>query len=227
MRTRNAILTLFLFLVACPAAYANAIPPSFALLPGFQPIDITLALSATVLLAVLERPFVTRAGVARCALWYSLQANLVALLLGCGSFILLMLFGMGPGILVFILGMFVVSIWIECAYYRRQVVDDPAQFRSGWIIAGNLFSFAVLWALLILLDGISTDRRDLVVLAYEYHPVSACISVIGSLAAFALGMVMPAIARKRSENEAAEPDPAPSAAAISPDIPAAHPPPFE
>ena len=57
--------------------FANAIAPSAYFWPGVLPLMLGMAFPATVLAAVIERPFVTRAGVTKHALWYSLQANLL------------------------------------------------------------------------------------------------------------------------------------------------------
>lgn len=55
--------------------FANTIAPTAYFWHGVLPLTLGMALPASVLAAVLERPFVTAAGVRDHALWFSLQAN--------------------------------------------------------------------------------------------------------------------------------------------------------
>ena len=85
MSTRHClplpVATLAVLTFAIPA-FANTIAPTAYFWPGVLPLTLGLALPATVLAAVLERPFVSRAGVTEHTLWYSLQANCVSPVLG-------------------------------------------------------------------------------------------------------------------------------------------------
>jgi hypothetical protein len=62
--------------------FANVITADMGLIPGLAMFGPAMGLPLSVLAAFLERPFVTRAGFERNALWFSLQANFVSLLVG-------------------------------------------------------------------------------------------------------------------------------------------------
>lgn len=61
---------------------ANTITADMGLVPGCALIGPAMGLPLSVLAAFLERPFYSAAGIKRGAIWYSLQANLISLLVG-------------------------------------------------------------------------------------------------------------------------------------------------
>lgn len=61
---------------------ADVITADMGFFPGCALFGPAFGLPLSVLAAVLERPFYTRAGIKRWAVWYSLQANFVSLLVG-------------------------------------------------------------------------------------------------------------------------------------------------
>jgi hypothetical protein len=62
--------------------FANVIAPSVLLLPGVLPLSGFAAFPASILAALIEGPFLAHAGLRRHVRCYSLQANLISLLLG-------------------------------------------------------------------------------------------------------------------------------------------------
>src|SRR5262249_41298362 len=81
-RYSSRLLAALFVLALTSTALANSIAPTAYFSPGVLPLMLGMALPASVLAAVLERPFVSRAGVQEYAFWYSLQANLVSLVIG-------------------------------------------------------------------------------------------------------------------------------------------------
>src|SRR5947209_12590324 len=81
-RSSSVLFAAILLLAFASPAFANSIAPTAYFWPGVLPLMLGMALPASVLAAVLERPFVSRAGVREYAFWYSLQANLVSLVIG-------------------------------------------------------------------------------------------------------------------------------------------------
>jgi len=61
---------------------ANTITADMGLIPGLALAGPALGLPLSVFAAFLERPFISLAGVCSDAIWYSLQANFVSLLIG-------------------------------------------------------------------------------------------------------------------------------------------------
>jgi hypothetical protein len=147
MRLGWALASLVVLACASPALANSFSPTLVGFFPGLPPLSLGLGLPATVLAAVLERPFVTRAGVREHALWYSLQANFVSLVLGYVTFPLaLVLFILsGHGILLWPPIAVTISIWSEGEYSRRRVLrHGPLRWSS--IVWGNLLSNLVLLA---------------------------------------------------------------------------------
>jgi hypothetical protein len=64
---------------------ANVITSDMGLIPGLAIAGPALGLPLSVLASFLERPFVSLAGVRRHAIWYSLQANCISLLVLHGA----------------------------------------------------------------------------------------------------------------------------------------------
>jgi hypothetical protein len=108
---------------------ANIIAPFFMLAPGILPGTWWAAFPATLLAAVIERPFVERAGVRDQALWYSMQANFFSLMIGYALVPIsrFFLFGYGPVLLVGAVGL---SVWSEGKFYQWRAL--PAQRPLHW-----------------------------------------------------------------------------------------------
>ena len=61
---------------------ANTITANMGLIPGFGIIGPLFGLPLSIMAAIIERPFLTAAGVERHAVWYSIRANVLSLLAG-------------------------------------------------------------------------------------------------------------------------------------------------
>jgi hypothetical protein len=226
---------LVLLIVASPAS-ANSIAPTFLLFHAvfsFQ-FMLWLALPASVLAAVLERPFVLRAGVREHTLSYSLQANFVSLVIGYATFPLCASLPMDLatrydvlGLLwpLFTIGLSIVS---EGCYYQWIALKGRGCVRWGWVIGANLFSSAVLLFLPYTASAMTdlkyswvraVDRyMDIQVLAEgldDCGDVLLWAGVIGSVVVFVAGFLAPSLLRwTRSV-----PNPSPVCPAVA-DVPA-------
>ena len=131
-----------LVLVAGRVARANTISPYVWFWPGIVSIALPYALPASLLAALIERPFLTAGGISERALLVSLRANFLSTLVG----LLLIpigwpaLYALGPLWCVIALG---ISCGVELSYIRRFV----APFSWGRMIAANVVSSVVLMIL--------------------------------------------------------------------------------
>ncbi len=140
-----------LLLLAPAAAHGNTGVPLLFTSQG----TLTMLL-ATVLVAVLERPFLSRAGVERRALLHSIVANVASGVLGfylpdlasaarlpapddfIAALALLLLVGLA------------LSILVESAYYWLVAGRGPRRLRWRWVALGNVASLLAL----VLLNGL-------------------------------------------------------------------------
>lgn len=181
--------TLALTLGVCRVAHANSLSPYVYFWPGIVSITLVYAFPASLLAAFIERPFLTAAGIKRRPLVLSLRANFVSTIVG----ILLIpigypaLYTVGP---LWCLAAFGVSCSVELFYLRRY---SHQSFTSGWAVAGNCVSSAVLMLLPPIAIAI---RQNNFQLAWSLEPhqtwmawSSLGVSVALFLASFALPVV--------------------------------------
>lgn len=183
----SMLLASILLLAFAAPAFANSIAPTAYFWPGVLPLSLGMALPASVLAAVLERPFVTAAGVRDHALWFSLQANLVSLVVGyltlpVGVYAI---FTIGPLWSIIAVGLSVVS---EGWYYRWRVTKD-SDLRWGPVIWGNLFSSIGLLLLPYATLAIKEAKPDLVWDLDPYQGVLFWGSMSGSVLVFVVSFV--------------------------------------
>lgn len=183
-----------LVLMACSVpVFANSIAPTAYFLPGLLPLTFGLALPATVLAAFLERPFVNRAGVRQYALWVSLQANLVSLVIGYVTLPVGIdaIYKLGPAWPVVAICMSIVS---EGYYYQWHGVGG-AVVRWRWVIMGNVFSSFVLMLIPFAVEEIIKSRRNWVWELDRYYHGLFWGSVAGSVLVFGLSFIVPFLLR--------------------------------
>jgi hypothetical protein len=150
-----------LFIVMVPrTVQANVIGP--VLLPGVAQLFGLLAVPATILAALCERPFVRRAGVRQQPLFHSFCANAITTLVG---FLLVpiglpAIYATGP---IWPLLVVALSIWIEGVYYKKLRFMRAGGLRWSWIVWGNVASAALLTVVSVAAHAIETPfRADLV-----------------------------------------------------------------
>lgn len=168
-------------------AFANSIAPTAYFWPGVLPLTLGLAVPASILAAVLERPFVTAAGVREGALWHSLRANAISLLVGYLSLPLGVpaLYIVGP---LWSIVAVTLSILSE-GWYLQGRSDRP--FRWQPLIWGNLFSSFVLLLLPYAAIEIKHAKPELV---WQLDPYQGWLwwgSVGGGIVVFVATFVFP------------------------------------
>jgi hypothetical protein len=139
------LLAVFVLMAAAQTVFANSIAPTAYFFPGVLPWMFGMAVPASVLAAFLERPFVAWAGVREHALWYSLQANLISLVIGYLTMPIgiYAIYSIGPFWSVIAVSMSVVS---ERCYYQWRATEGSS-VRWGPIVLANVFSSFVLLVL--------------------------------------------------------------------------------
>jgi hypothetical protein len=126
---------------------ANTITADMGMIPGCALISPALGLPLSVLAAFLERPFYTLGGISRKTIWYSLQANLVSLLVGYVGLFAAILIGDASNLDFEI----PFSIWPICAVAVSIIVEGRFLARRQqpnrvfWMCdsVANVFSAAV------------------------------------------------------------------------------------
>jgi hypothetical protein len=222
---RGALVLLF-FSVLAEAAMANsgaAIHVFF--IPGVAVFSPLLGLPVTMLAALLERPFVSWAGIRSYPLTHSIRANLLSWLAGFVFISFVALWnagfmsdskgGYGPVewvvAVLFVLAI-PVSILIEGCYYRTILKRQGSVLRWSPVIAANIVSNTVLAAMAVapaILDPFfSINRIADCLSAYQWFAVSEMLEWI--LAAICLDMAVFAFwpLSKRGHAPAAASDPA-------------------
>jgi hypothetical protein len=183
----RGVLVLLLVSLTAEAALANAISPVLYV-PGLVLISPLVGLPATLAAAVLERPFVSLAGIQRHAIARSIRANLLSWLVGL-PFSFFAVASPGEGALLFFAILAVlISIAIEGGYYLRVLERQGAVLRFRWVVAANVLSSALLIGLSFA-PGILRSRYPRLEFVVEPHQptlywILAAISV--ALVAFAL-----------------------------------------
>lgn len=146
------LITLGWFFAFSGIVWANSLAPFVWLWPGIIVFTGWASIVATVLAAVIERPFVSAAGLKSHPLAYSLQANAISLLGGVLAALIINDVVFSPLALLVPFAAVTCSIVVESAYLKIQAQRQNVAFRKGPIILGNLCSSFVLIAVSACLD---------------------------------------------------------------------------
>ncbi|HZN02037.1 MAG TPA: hypothetical protein VFD06_00470 [Candidatus Polarisedimenticolia bacterium] len=172
---------------------ANTISPTLVTIPGFGLLALHVALTLSVLAALIERPFVTRAGVSRFALCASLQANFITTLVGllCTPIAFFVL--AFPALL---LVWWPLAVWlsyrVECWWYRRS---DPAVTLNRLpVLWGNLASNLVFFVLLAVTPHPSPSRLRWL---HSLQPELTILTGAACAATYVAAFVIPMVFRNR------------------------------
>ncbi|HEV3344833.1 MAG TPA: hypothetical protein VG125_30935 [Pirellulales bacterium] len=191
----SSLLAAILVLTFASPALANSIAPTAYFWPGVLPLMLGMALPASVIAAVLERPFVSRAGVREYAFWYSLQANAISLVIGYVTLPvgIYAIYIIGP---LWSLIAVVMSVVSEGWYYQSRAVNGPGSLRWAWIVWGNVFSSFVL----LLLPSFALAIKEVKpILAWELEPYQDVLlwgSVTPSVIVFVVSFFAPGLLRR-------------------------------
>lgn len=168
---------------------ANTLTAEMGLIPGLAMLGPAMGLPLSVLAAFVERPFWTRAGVMQHTIWYSLQANLVSLVIGYGLMIAAAVIGdvLRDYDALFVVWPFLavmISIAIERTYLNRRVPGRTVQW--GWATLGNLISAALCVGLLFFITYAKADDdfRGLRLALRPHAPWLHAFAAIGSAVLF-------------------------------------------
>jgi hypothetical protein len=175
-----------------PALLANSIAADAGLIPGLAIFGPAMGLPLSVLAAFIERPFVTRSGFERNAIWFSLQANFVSLLIGYFATMVVIPLVMSPSVdLVGLVWPFLavgISIATERLYLTmrlRHGVVPWAPITWGNIISA-LTCIAVMVIAATLRDAapqLSADLREHETAMNVSVAVASLLLLVGSFAA--------------------------------------------
>ena len=199
-----------IFIVLLPAVFllgfaqpalANVIAPTISVWPGMVHANFALAIPASILAAVLERPFLTRAGVSRHTMLFSLQANAVSLAIGYITIPVgyAAIYVIGPLWWIIAVGLSIVSE----GWYCRLRATDGGQLRWRYIVYGNIFSSFVLLSLPFISMEIGRSHPR-IWWPFELHlEILAWAVTIASAAVFVLSFYLPGWLRRKETGAAA------------------------
>ena len=174
-----------------PVLFANSIAADAGLIPGLAIFGPAMGLPLSVLAAFIERPFVTRSGFGRNAIWFSLQANFVSLLIGYFATMIVIPLVMSPGgDLVGLVWPFLavgISISTERLYLTMRLRDGVVSWAlMTW---GNIISalscITVMLIAATLRDAaprLSVDLRQYETAMNEGVAIASLLLLLGSFA---------------------------------------------
>lgn len=168
---------------------ANTITADMGLIPGLGIIGPLFGLPLSVMAAVIERPFLTVAGLKQGTVWYSIQANFVSLLAGYPLVCLAAgLASLGDGaLLLWPFAAVLISTIIERAYINKRV-GGPV-LPLGWALAANVVS--ALTCILILVPVRALDRPEIKQALLPYRTVLSVVLGLFCVAAVVGSFVVP------------------------------------
>ncbi len=114
----------------------------------------------TLLVAICEEPFFSRAGIRQHALFHAMAANIVSTLVGCAMLLLAVLDRHAFGFLL--LCSVPVSIFSEGRYLQGILAKRSMKLRWKWLVAGNVFTMVVLMIVQAGADVVHTQQPQLV-----------------------------------------------------------------
>lgn len=195
------LLSAFFVLAFAQPVLANVIAPTISVWPGMVHANFALAIPASILAAVLERPFLTRAGVSRHTMLFSLQANAVSLAIGYVTLPVgyTALYVIGPLWWIIAVGLSIVSE----GWYCRVRATEGGQLRWRYIVCGNVFSSFVLLLLPFISMAIGRSNPKIWWPYESYLVVLAWAVTIVSAAVFVLSFYLPGWLRRKEAGAAA------------------------
>jgi hypothetical protein len=121
---------------------ANVITADMGLIPGLAIVSPLLGLPLSVMAAVIERPLLSAAGLRRHAVWYSIQANVVSLLVGYPLVLIVAaladVFG-DESLMLWPFATVAISAAVEWAYLNWRAACQP-RLHFGRVLGGNMVS---------------------------------------------------------------------------------------
>lgn len=181
-RPMVALLAGMLLVIPARIAYADALEP--VLLPGLFQLWGLVTIPVTILIAVIERPFVTQAGVTTQALFHSFCANVLSAIAGFA--LLFVIPDVNPDTFGWlILGAFALSIAIEGIYYQVLPQMRSRRIKWGMVALGNVASGCFLFSVTLIITGVGKESprtgRRLAAYQKELIVLTAVAASVGFL----------------------------------------------
>lgn len=163
---------------------ANTLAPWLPFTPGFSAFAFELMIPMTVLAAMIERPFLSEAGLRKDVLWRSIRANSVSSLLGIITIMpaTILAYSIGPLITPIAVA---ASVYVERACLIRSGPIDDRHVGTGMLVMGNVVSSVVLWLIPFIVFDLQDAVPDVRVTLAPYETwlrwmtVCACGVLIG------------------------------------------------
>ena len=164
-----------------PILFANSIAADAGLIPGLAIFGPAMGLPLSVLAAFVERPFVTRAGFGKNAIWFSLQANFVSLLVGYVATMIVIPFIMSPGVIVGLVWPFL-AVGISIAS-ERLYLEFRSRNRCPWapVAWGNIISAVTCVVVMVVAATLRGSVRQLCAVLRRHETVMNVGVAISSL----------------------------------------------
>lgn len=188
---------------------ANTLAPWLPFSPGFSAFSFDLAIPMTLLAAVIERPFLTAAGITRFTLARSIQANLVSTLLGVLTVLpaVALVYVVGPT--VWAIGV-ILSVVVERGFLKQSGPADERSPRLGWIVIGNVVSSLTLWIIPFVVFAIQDADPTVRTALKPYEFWLRLMTVGASGIAIIWACALPFVARSSARARATRNMPAPA-----------------
>lgn len=154
-----AAVTLILFSAA--PAFANSLASWIWIWPGAVSLDPFFGLLPTILVAFLERPFISRAGINSRPLMRSIRANLLSLLAGIPLAMFVWDVNSLAQAAAFTAAAVSITILVELAYFRSVARAESCPLHGSWIVLGNLFSNLLLIGIALTVKTVGTSYPQL------------------------------------------------------------------
>jgi hypothetical protein len=198
------------------ALLANSLASWVWIWPGVVSIEPLFGLLPTILVAFIERPFVTKAGVTRRPLLKSIRANLITLIAGIPIAGGIWAVKSESGLYLFACVAVSITIAIELWYFQRVAKRESFTLRWQWIVLGNVLSNMLLLGIAITVRTLQVRWPELAYGLVPYQPLFALLHVSISITMVVASLAEPVInllrnwnllsSRKSPEKETDEPN---------------------
>jgi hypothetical protein len=149
------------------ALLANSLASWVWIWPGVVSIEPLFGLLPTILVAFIERPFVTKAGVTRRPLLKSIRANLITLIAGIPIAGGIWAVKSESGLYLFACVAVSITIAIELWYFQRVAKRESFTLRWQWIVLGNVLSNMLLLGIAITVRTLQVRWPELAYGVYD------------------------------------------------------------
>lgn len=208
MRTRlfvRSIMLAILVLGFATPTFANSMAMWVWVLPGMISFDPILGFLPTIMVAFIERPFVSLAGLDKRPLIRSIRANLLSLLAGLVLIPMLDYVYYIPYGVWLIMGVAItITFIVELLYFSSVFQKESKKFRWWWIVVGNILSNSVLIGVAFSIAKVNAKYPRIGFELLPYHRILGVIYLIVSLGALLAILLEPVFWKQRNPQQNAE-----------------------